>query len=42
MAPGDILLLPKYLMHEVTTPYAPGHSIHMVFEIDRDPPPQAR
>ena len=41
-APGDILLLPKYLMHEVTTPYAPGHSIHMVFEIDRDPPPQAR
>jgi hypothetical protein len=36
MNPGDILLIPKYLVHEVSTPHAPGHSIHMVFEINRD------
>jgi len=36
---GDILLLPKYLPHVVTTPADPGHSVHLAFAIDRDEPP---
>jgi hypothetical protein len=38
MAGRDILLLPKYLVPEAVTPHAPGQSVHMVFEIGRDPP----
>jgi hypothetical protein len=41
MAAGDILLVPKYLLHEVSTPPDPGYSVHLVFEIDRDPPARA-
>lgn len=36
--PGDILLLPKYLPHAVTTPARPGHSLHLAFALERDPP----
>lgn len=39
---GDILLIPKYLPHTVTTPRDPGHSIHLAFVIDRDPAPRTR
>jgi hypothetical protein len=35
---GDILLLPKYLPHAVTTPAQPGHSLPLAFALDRDPP----
>lgn len=37
--PGDILLIPKYLHHAVTTPADPGHSVHLAFSLDRDPLP---
>ena len=37
---GDILLIPKYLPHAVTTPRDPGHSAHLAFTIDRDPAPR--
>jgi hypothetical protein len=33
---GDILIIPKYLPHTVTTPPRPGHSTHLVFAINRD------
>lgn len=33
---GDILIIPKYLPHAVTTPPRPGHSTHLVFAINRD------
>jgi hypothetical protein len=35
----DILLIPKYVPHMVTTPSVPGHSVHLAFAIDRDPAP---
>jgi Cupin superfamily protein len=36
---GDILILPKYVLHEAATPADPGHSVHLVFAISRNPPP---
>ena len=39
---GDILLIPKNLAHIVTTPPAPGHSVHLAFAICRDTPDQLR
>jgi hypothetical protein len=36
MAAGDVLLLPKNQPHLVTTPADPGHSVHLVFAVDRD------
>ena len=33
---GDILILPKNLPHEVTTPPDPGRSLHLVFAINRE------
>jgi hypothetical protein len=36
--PGDILLLPKGLPHIADTPPHPGHSLHLVFALDRDQP----
>ena len=35
---GDVLLMPKYLPHIVTTPPSPGHSVHLAFAICRDRP----
>ena len=37
---GDILLIPKYLPHAVSTPADPGHSVHLAFAIDRDEYPR--
>lgn len=37
---GDILILPKGTLHEVTTPASPGHSVHLAFALDRDREPQ--
>jgi hypothetical protein len=34
---GDILLLPKGLLHVADTPKEPGHSVHLSFAIHRDP-----
>lgn len=34
--PGSILLLPNGLLHNVSTPTEPGHSVHMTFAICRD------
>lgn len=33
---GDILLLPRFVPHTVSTPASPGHSLHLAFAIDRD------
>lgn len=38
MNAGDILLVPKYVPHVVHTPERPGHSVHLAFAIDREPP----
>jgi ribosomal protein L16 Arg81 hydroxylase len=39
---GDILLIPKYLAHIVTTPADPGYSVHLAFAICRDTPDRLR
>ena len=36
--PGSILLLPNGLLHDVSTPAEPGHSVHITFAICRTPP----
>jgi Cupin superfamily protein len=36
--PGDVLLLPKGLLHAVSTPPDPGRSLHMLFTIHREVP----
>lgn len=33
---GDILILPKYLPHSVTTPKEPGYSLHLTFAVHRE------
>lgn len=38
---GDILLLSKYLPHQVSTPADPGHSVHITYALDRDTREQA-
>jgi hypothetical protein len=36
MRAGDVLVLPKNMLHLVTTPPDPGRSVHLVFAFDRD------
>lgn len=33
--PGDVLLLPRAMPHDVSTPADPGHSVHVAFAVDR-------
>lgn len=35
--PGGILLLPNGLLHDVSTPAEPGHSVHLTFAICQTP-----
>jgi len=37
--PGDVLLIPKYMPHQVDTPRDPGTSLHLAFAVHRDPGP---
>lgn len=34
---GDVLMLPAGITHDVTTPEAPGYSVHLVFAITDEP-----
>ena len=36
MTPGDVLVVPKGMPHQVVTPASPGHSAHLGFAIFRD------
>jgi Cupin superfamily protein len=38
MRPGDILVVPWGMPHDVTTPQDPGYSMHLAFAIGRLPP----
>ncbi|MER6633692.1 hypothetical protein ABT301_36700 [Streptomyces sp. NPDC000987] len=37
MRAGDVLLLPQGMTHEVATPDAPGHSLHLLFAVTDQP-----
>ncbi|MEE1764394.1 hypothetical protein [Streptomyces sp. SP18BB07] len=37
MRAGDVLILPKHVQHEVETPAAPGHSLHLLFAVTDQP-----
>ncbi|MET7685630.1 cupin domain-containing protein [Streptomyces sp. NPDC005423] len=47
MRPGDVLVLPQGMLHDVSTPEHPGNSLHLVFAVtdehlpDRPKPEQA-
>jgi Cupin superfamily protein len=34
---GDVLLLPKGVTHQVSTPSRPGHSVHLVYAVTDEP-----
>ena len=38
--PGDVLVIPHDVPHDVQTPTDPGHSRHLIFTIDRREPEQ--
>ncbi|MGW5679691.1 JmjC domain-containing protein [Streptomyces sp. NPDC003860] len=35
--PGDVLIIPRGVFHDVTTPPTPGHSTHITFAITQTP-----